>query len=324
VNEALARGWEVTTFNRGRSGADTPGVTAVRGDRESPEDLARLAGHGPWDAVADICGYAPSVVGRSVAALADQADSYLFVSTINVYPDFPATTVNEDSRKHECAADAGPEDGDYGTLKAGCERAVREGFPGRTLVLQPGLIYGPGDPMPRLPWWLLRSARGGRMLAGGAPERPMQLIDARDIAAFGLDLVAAGAGGEYLVTAPGPNTTWGEYLGACVEATGGKAEPVWVDDDAFLLVQDVDPWSELPLWAPQGGEFTAVWSVDAGRAREAGLRCRPALETVRDTARWLFEEGGEEVFTGKVPRHPGRWGLAPEKEQQLLAEWDAR
>ncbi|KIE23666.1 hypothetical protein LK08_29165 [Streptomyces sp. MUSC 125] len=49
VAGALARGWEVTTFHRGRSGADLPGVETITGDRENEADLARLAAAGPWD-----------------------------------------------------------------------------------------------------------------------------------------------------------------------------------------------------------------------------------------------------------------------------------
>ena len=50
VEEALRRGYDVTTFNRGETGADQPGVTAIRGDRKVAADLARLAGD-TWDAV---------------------------------------------------------------------------------------------------------------------------------------------------------------------------------------------------------------------------------------------------------------------------------
>ena len=335
--EALARGWEVTTFNRGRSAADLPGVRVVRGDREQPEDLARLAAAGPWDAVVDVCGYVPRVVGASVAALAESAASYLFVSSINAYPGFPAEPVDERSPRHACAPDAGPEDGDYGVLKAGCERAVVRGFPGRTLVLQPGLIMGPGDRARRLTWWLRRAAQGGRMAAPGRPQQEMQLIDARDLAAFGLDRIEAGdgavGGGEvggggteggvsYLVGGSPANTTWGEYLGTCVEVTGGKAEPVWMDD-GFLLAHEVAPWVELPLWAPREEDFAAVWQHSSAKAAGAGLRCRPVTESIRDTAAWLFAPGGLEEAFGDY-RATGDRGLSPEKEQRLLADWDAR
>jgi 2'-hydroxyisoflavone reductase len=320
--EALARGWEVTTFNRGLTAADLPGVRTVRGDRERPEDLARLAAAGPWDAVVDVCGYVPRVVGASVAALAGSAGTYLFISSINAYPGFPAVPVDELSPRHECAPDAGPEDGDYGVLKAGCERAVVEGFPGRALVVQPGLIMGPGDRARRLAWWLRRASQGGRMVAPGRPGQEMQLIDARDLAAFGLDRIAAGDSGTYLASGSPANTTWGEYLGTCVEVTGGKAEPVWMDDD-FLLAHEVGPWTELPLWAPRDEDFAAVWQPSSAKAAAAGLRCRPVTESIRDTADWLFGPGGMEEAFGAYRSAADR-GLSPEKEQQLLADWDAR
>jgi len=323
VEEALGRGWEVTTFNRGRSAEDLPGVAAVHGDRERPEDLARLAAAGPWDAVVDVCGYVPGVVGASVAALAKSAATYLFVSTINAYPDFPEAVVDEDSRQHECAPEAGSEDGDYGTLKVGCQRAVQEGFPGRTLIIQPGLILGPGDRARRTTWWLRRASEGGRMVAPGAPEQEMQLIDARDIAIFGLDRVVAGDSGTYLTSGTPANTTWGEFLGTCVEATGGRAELVWVDD-ALLLAHEIEPWSELPLWMPVREDAAAVWKASSAKAIAAGLRCRPVAESVRDTAEWLFAPGGMEVAFSDYRTMAGQGRLTSEKERAVLAEWDAR
>ena len=321
--EALSRGWEVTTFNRGRSAADLPGVETIRGDRESDEDLARLAESGPWDAVVDVCGYVPSIVGASVAALAGAASSYLFISSVNAYPGFPAVTVDEDSPRHECPADAGRGDGDYGKLKAGCENAVTDGFPGRALIIQPGLIMGPGDRARRTIWWLRRASEGGRMVAPAAPEQQMQLIDARDIAAFGLDRIAAEDSGSYLVTGPSGNTTWGEYLGACLEATGDKAEPVWMDD-RFLLDHAVEPWSELPLWAPRNEEMAEVWNVSSAKALAAGLRCRPVVDSVRDTADRLFAPGGLEEAFSEYRSMAALPQLSPEKERLLLTDWDAR
>ncbi|HEX2361668.1 MAG TPA: NAD-dependent epimerase/dehydratase family protein, partial [Jiangellaceae bacterium] len=152
VTEALRRGHEVTTFNRGLTGADVPGVEIVRGDRQLTADLERLVDDRRWDAVVDVCGFAPRVVGESVRLLSGHADSYLFVSSISAIRDWPAEPVDEASARHECAPDAGPE-GDYGVLKAGCERAVETGFGGRVLIISPGLILGPHENVGRLPWW---------------------------------------------------------------------------------------------------------------------------------------------------------------------------
>jgi 2'-hydroxyisoflavone reductase len=322
VAEALDRGWQVTTFNRGRAARDVPGVEAVRGDREVPADLERLAACGPWDVVVDVCGYVPSVVGDSVSALAGRVGTYLFISSISAIQGWPEVAVDESSPRHPCPSDAGAADGDYGVLKAGCERAVEEGFPDGALVLQPGLIFGPGDRAQRLTWWLERAARGGRIVAPGAPERPMQLIDARDIAAFGLDLVEQRGVGRYLVSGVPANTTWGEYLGSCLAVTGSDGELVWVDDE-LLLEHEVEPWTELPLWMPPGKGGDAAWAPSSAKALAAGLSCRPVPVSIADTWAWLDAPGGREEAFGPY-RSVGNRGLESGKEQRILDSWSAR
>ncbi|UGQ11471.1 NAD-dependent epimerase [Yinghuangia sp. ASG 101] len=323
AQEALRRGWEVTTFNRGKTGTDLDGVEVVRGDRERPEDLARLAEAGPWDAVVDVCGYVPRVVGASVEALAASASTYVFVSSINARPGWPAEPVDEGSPRHRGSADAGPEDGDYGLLKAGCEIAVEQGFPGRTLILEPGLIIGPHDLSRRVTWWLRRAAQGGRMAAPGRPDRDMQLIDVRDIAIFGLDRIEAEDAGTYLVSGTPANTTWGGFLAACVAETGGTAHLEWVDDRT-LTEHAIQVWTELPLWAPPEGETAAVWKPSSAKAIGAGLRCRPVEESLHDTATWLFGPGGLDEAFGENRTGREAAGITPEREQALLTAVDTR
>lgn len=322
VEAALARGHKVTTFNRGRTGADVPGVIAVRGDREDPADLARLAESGTWDAVIDVCGFTPRVVGDSVRALNGRAGAYAFISTIGVYQDWPNGPVDESSARIPCAPDAGADDGDYSTLKAGCERAVEGGFDGRVLVVQPGLILGPYENVGRLPWWLRRIAAGGRVLAPGDPDREMQLIDVRDLVAFTLDHVEAGSEGRYMASGAPANTTMGRWLADCVEATGSDAELVWVDDE-FLLSHGVEVWTELPLWAPPGEGLAAVWAPDSSRALADGLEPRPVRDTVADTWAWLTTLGESEALP-RYRSHAGTPGIDPDKEARILAAWDAR
>ena len=324
ASQALASGHEVTVFNRGRTAPDVTGVAVVRGDRESPADLERLAGHGPWDAVVDTSGYVPQTVGASVRALAGSAAAYVFMSTINVFKDWPAQPVGDDSPVHDCSPDAGPDDGDYGTLKAGCERVVDRDFPGRSLSLRLGLLLGPHEDVGRLPALLLRMAAAGttrawRTLAPGDPASPVNPIDVRDIAQFTLGAIEQGLTGSYLVAGtPSNASTYGELLQACIEATGSPARLEWVDSE-FLEKQDgLGFWSELPIWIPPGD---VPWAADTSRAEAVGLRCRPLRETVRDTWAWLAADGGR-VRRSYQPKRPH--GLSEEKERALLAAWDAR
>ncbi len=72
-----------------------------------------------------------------------------------------------------------------------------------------------------------------------------------------------------------------------VDATGSDAKLVWTDP-ATIEAAGVAPWSDLPIWRPPGSELhDALHRGDVSRALAAGLRCRPAAETVADTWAWL-------------------------------------
>ncbi|MGN6686300.1 MAG: NAD-dependent epimerase/dehydratase family protein [Actinomycetales bacterium] len=330
VDAALDRGDDVTTFNRGRTAADDPRVTALRGDRTSAEDVTTLAQHaqehGRWDAVVDSCGYVPAVVGLSATTLAEHADRYVFVSSVSAYRDWPLQRSDEQSPLHDGDPDAGPEGGDYGVQKVGCERAAERAFgPDRTLVLRPGIILGPWENVGRLPWWLVRVARGGRVLAPGDPDVPMQLIDARDIATFTLASIDAGRSGAYNLVGPAGQTTFGQWLRDIVEVTGSDAELVWVPDN-LLLAHAVEPWSELPLWMPQSDpEAAHAWDTDVSKALAAGLPTRDPRQTIEDTWAWLQSRDlvpnapAEQVDDDGVIRGHG---IRPAKEAEILAEFD--
>src|SRR5690606_10544409 len=108
AEEALRRGHQVTTFNRGRSHPDVPGVEAVRGDRESPADLRRLAAGRSWVFVVAAWGRVPWVVGESAGALSGRAASSVFVSTVSALRDFPAAPIRDDTGLLDCPPGAGP------------------------------------------------------------------------------------------------------------------------------------------------------------------------------------------------------------------------
>ncbi|WBP88195.1 NAD-dependent epimerase/dehydratase family protein [Kitasatospora cathayae] len=325
--EALARGHQVTTFNRGRSAPDLPGVEAVRGDRDSAEDLVRLVEGRRWDAVVDTSAQQPAQAALSARLLRERADHYTFVSSVHAYADWATRMITEDSPLLPCPADAPPGLPFGRELKAGGERAVLEGFgAGRTLVLSSGLLIGPYERGGRLPWWLERMARGGRVLAPGDPGRTMQVIDVRDFAAFGLDLLTAGTAGRFLTTAPPGQLTFGQWLETCREVAGAAGTELVRVDDGPLLAEGPDqvtPWFELPFWAPDLPDWAYIWQVDSSRARAAGLRCRPFAETARDTWEWLRTRGSaEDTDTEGRKRAPGSQftqGIEPAKEQRLLA-----
>ncbi|MFE7757894.1 NAD-dependent epimerase/dehydratase family protein [Streptomyces sp. NPDC057429] len=322
VQQALARGWDVTTFNRGRSGADVPGVRRVRGDRTVSADLSRLAASGPWDAVVDTSSseMAPHDVLLAVRALQENADRWVHVSTVSVYEGWPHQPITEASPVLDCPPDAdasfghtGPDGSPttYGFQKAGAERAVEQGFGDRCVFLRPGVILGPEEYVGRLPWWLARTAKGGRVLAPAPADQHIQPVDVRDVAAFAVDQAAATTSGAYNVT-HSEGITFQGFLDACFTVTRGAGRPVWAAPEV-LAEHEVKQWTELPLWRTHKG----VWAVDPTRAVEHGLRCRPLVETIADTWVWLQADG-------RPVEHP-RWaehGVDPDKEAKILAALD--
>jgi len=302
--EALRRGHEVAVFHRGHNGTDLfPDAEHVLGDRGG--DLAALRGRA-WDAAIDTSGYEPGDVARSSAL---HLGHLVYVSTCNVYPAWPEQPVDEDSP-------VWTEGDDYGPKKAACERAAEAAMPGAVAHVRAGLLCGPHDNVFRLPWWVRRIAAGGNVVAPGDPERTVQLIDARDLAAWMLDLAERRVGGVFNGTAPPGRTTMGEVLAAAVDATGSGARLRWVPDDV-LVAHAVEPWDELPLWIPADAG-AGTWAVGTARAQAAGLRCRPIAETVADTWAWLRDGGEAQLPAWRAEMRPR--GLGAERDRALLAD----
>jgi 2'-hydroxyisoflavone reductase len=320
VGDALGRGHEVTTFNRGLTGKDVDGVETLRGDRTTDEGVRPLAGR-RFDAVMDPGGLVPAHVLRTARAVVESAPFYAFVSTTAVYRTWNTASVDESNETWPGVADQDGDPADFQNLpfhKRGCELAVEQTYGlNASLVVRAGSIVGPHDNLGQLSWWLTRIAKGGQVIAPGDPARALQLIDVRDLSTFVLDQVETQAGGIHNVVPDGPNTTMGQFVDNCVQATGSGATPVWMDE-SFLFSQGVQPWAELPLWIPNTPDTAGFWAVSGASAKAAGLRTRPFRDSVRDTWEWL-RSGGEVQTSPGTPS----FGLAKEKDQQVLAAWDS-
>lgn len=278
---ALERGHRVTLFHRQPSTL-VPGAEHVLGDRSA--GFGALAGR-RWDAVVDIWANDPAVVESAVRQLAPSSQAYAFVSSISVFADESRPGNNEASEVRG-APDPAKSDGEnYGARKAESERRVMDATDGGALVVRPGLIAGPGDPTDRFTYWPVRLARGGTVLAPGDGRNPAQLIDVRDLAGWLVTMLEARAGGTYCATGPAEPMTLGEMIGRVGDGVGADAELRWVPED-FLIANGVAPWTELPVWIPEGDESSGMLATDCSRAIAAGLTFRPIEDTSRDTLAW--------------------------------------
>ncbi|MEV4411990.1 NAD-dependent epimerase/dehydratase family protein [Catellatospora sp. NPDC049609] len=304
---AVARGWRVTALHRGTA-APPAQVESLLGDRtDAAGPVVAEAARRRWDLVLDTWDGPPEVVDRAATALAASAGRYVYVSSRSVYRDLSAPGLVEESALVAAPpAGTAPERATFGQLKAGAERRVRAAFGERALIVRPGLVLGPREHPERLVWWLRRLARGGDVPVPGPPGLPVQYVDVRDLARWLLDAAAAGRGGTFNAVSPPGHTTMGALLASCRDATGSGARLRWVPPGA-VLAAGVLPWSELPIWIPEGSPVRGLHETAADRAYAAGLRCRPIAETVADTWAWL-----------RPSAHDGPAGLGPDREAELL------
>jgi 2'-hydroxyisoflavone reductase len=314
VEAALARGHDVTLFNRGQTNPGLfPEVEHLHGDRAG--DLSALRGR-EWDAVVDPSGYVPRVVRASTELLADATGHYSFVSSISVYRDLASEGITEDYPLAELPEESEEVERYYGALKALCEDVVREHLRERALLVRAGLIVGRYDWTNRFGWWVRRVARGGDLLVPDVGNIwPIQIVHGRDLAEWILDMAERGAGGTYNATSQ-PLPMEGAFA-AMASVSGVELNPVRVDEE-WLLDRGVEPFDELPLWlgASRNPELLGFFAVDVARAHLDGLSHRPIKETVADILEWGHESVEKDYGINPLAR-----GLDAERERELLAAW---
>lgn len=327
VEYAVARGHEVTLFNRGTTNTHLfPDLEKLRGDRDG--DLASLeaaiAAGRRWDAVIDNPASIPRWVTASAGLLAGHADLYLYTSSRSAYADHSIVDADEDAplgviSAEDEAAVSEPKDitGDnFGPLKARCEAEARKAFPDRTIVVRPGLIVGSGDRSDRFTYWPVRIHRGGEVMVPGTPDDPVQFIDVRDLAEWYVRLVENRAMGTYNGVGPRSPMTMAGLIHGIRATVDNEISFTWVPAD-YLAEHEVQPWSEMTVWVPPEGEYRGFATGSIQRALDAGLDFRPLADTVGATLDYWNSLPDER-------RANPRAGLAEDKERRVLAAWHSR
>lgn len=325
VRYAISRGHKVTVFNRGKThpGELPKEAEQLIGDRNGQLDA--LKGR-KWDVCIDIPTTLPVWVRDAAQVLQGNVDRYVFISTISVYSDNSKPGMDESGPLAEYkGADAMKETPQtlaasrfalYGPLKVLSEKEAEKWFPGKALIIRPGLIVGPGDESDRFTYWPVRVERGGEILAPGSASDPVQFVDARDLAEWTIRMVEQGATGTFNATGPKSKLTIGEMLDRIKNATHSNAQFTWADAD-FLAANKVRPWSDMPVWVPPRGGSAGFSEVSIKKALDKGLTFRSITDTTRATLDWFGKQSAER-------RAKLKSGLTPEREAEVLAAWHAK
>ena len=315
VKYALSRGHKVTAFNRGKThpGELPKEVEQLIGDRNG--HLEALKGK-QWDVCIDNPTTLPAWVRDAAQFLKGNVERYIFISTISVYAD-TSTGPDENTplAKYEGAdpfketLEAMKASGykTYGPLKALSEQETEKWFPGKSLIIRPGLIVGPRDETDRFTYWPVRIDRGGEVLAPGNPSDPVQFIDGRDLAEWTIRMAENRETGIYNATRPAKELGIGGMLDGIKTALNSNANFAWADGE-FLKQQKVEAWSDMPVWA---GDELGMARTNISRALPKGLTFRPLGDTARDTLAWLEAQKPERQAKMRA-------GLTPEREAEVL------
>jgi len=317
VRYALARGHEVTIFNRGSKSLDWPGpVEELVGDRSN--DLEALKNR-TWDVCIDNHTSLPVWVRDAGQILQGNVDHYVFTSTLSVYALNAELDADETAALHEYQGEDPMAEsmdslranmGLFGPLKAESEREVARWFPDSHTIVRPTLIVGPGDNTDRFTYWPVRMARGGQVLAPGDGKDPVQIIDARDVAEFTVRQAETRAQGAFNAAGPDYPFTFEAMLYGIRAVTGVPAELNWASAE-FLSEQGVNPWSDMPVWIPSEGDYAGFASRSNAKAITAGLTFRPFAETVSATLEWFNEQPEDRQSALRA-------GISAEREAEVL------
>jgi 2'-hydroxyisoflavone reductase len=325
VSYLIARGHEVTLFNRGKTNTHLfPQLEKLKGDRNDDISAleAQVAAGRRWDAVVDNTASLPRWVTESAGLLANASDYYLYTSSISAYAEH--ATPNQDETAP--VGQISPEDeakvltnkditgANYGPLKARCEEEARKAFTNdRTCVVRPGLIVGPGDYSDRFTYWPVRIHRGGEVMAPGNPDDPVQFIDARDLGEWYVRLVEAGTTGTFNGVGPrSPMSIAGMLYG--IRATvDNDISFTWINAD-FLAEHEVQPWVHMTVWVPPVGEYAGFSTSNIDRAIAAGLTFRTLADTTIATVEYWNTLDEERRGKPKA-------GCPAELEETVLKAW---
>lgn len=313
ASSALSAGHHVTCLVRGESGAPPDGVSLVLADRTSPEAYLRVRDCF-WDSVVDVSRQ-PGQVRSAAVAFADACETFVFISSTNVYVDHEIPGQDESAGVLPALDAEVMEDMSvYGQAKVACERHVLDVFgTSRSLLARVGLIGGPGDEFDRSGYWPVRFARAAgsnrEVLVPDTPQAPTQIIDVRDIARWIVHCAEGRTSGTFNVT--GQTTPFEDFIAATRRATDCFPTVVAASSE-WLLERKVSPWMgprSLPLWIPMKSHegFSAR---DSSRAIMEGLSRRPLQETIRDTLDWELSRSPSQISR--------RAGLSDEDEDELL------
>jgi nucleoside-diphosphate-sugar epimerase len=145
VKHLLARGADVTVFNRGKREDTLPAsVKAIVGNRDEPASLSAAVGSRSFDCIIDMICFRPDQAAAAIAACSGKCRQFIFCSTVCTYgiKSPPGVFVDETFPQEPISG--------YGRDKLLCEQQFLAAHAAGNLnvtIIRPSSTYGPGNPL---------------------------------------------------------------------------------------------------------------------------------------------------------------------------------
>lgn len=297
VDQLIARGDEVTVFNRGVSEWRIPkSVKVIHGDRWKAAEFEAQMGPLSFDAVIDMVAFAPENADSLLRAFTGRVKHLVVCSTVCVYggplTKLPAT----DDEPHRPV-------GDYGKNKSKIESTLlsANGKNGLfTTVLRPSFTTGEGTTASGLLFndsFPNRLKQGLPVIVMDQGRSAWAIAHVSDVArGFVNSLLNPKAYGQAYHLTSDEHTDWNGVFKAMAEAVGGKFTPAYIPTDWL--------YSHAPRRAVGVKYIYQYPSVfdNTKAARDLGFKTTvPLVETFRRQVDWMERSGklkkvGDEPF----------------------------
>lgn len=288
----LARGDEVTLYNRGLHEQQFPGSPRhIHGDRTAYATFeAQMAEAGPFDCVIDMVCFKPEEAESAIRAFRGRVGQYIFCSTVDVYTK-PAGRYPIREQEARRPSPAFP----YAWNKARCEEILFGAHARGALnvtAIRPAHTYGEGGRLLHTlgfgSYFLDRIRKGQAIICHGDGSSLWASCHRDDVArAF------VGAVGNPVTYGQGYHVTseewlpWDRYYQCLAEALGAPP-PELVHIPTDLLVRVAPKAAE---WCAVNFCYNNIFDNTAAR-RDLGFRHTiPFVEGARRALTWLEEHG---------------------------------
>ena len=307
VKHLLARGADITIFNRGQRAVGKPErVTTLQGDRNDEPTFLGTFVETTWDVVIDMICFTPEQAEADVRIFANKCRHFIFCSTVCTY----GTKVPP----HVFIDESFPQDpiSTYGKNKLLCERiflkAHHEGRFHATIV-RPSNTYGPGgnliDNLEFNPVAWDRMERGKPVLCAGDGLGLWVPTHRDDVGKFfAYAALNSSTFGESYNATHDAHLTWEQYYGTVAAALNTSA--------------DLHYLPAKRIWERDHDRFTLLREITAFHgAYDSGKAKRDVPEFVCEIP---FTEGAAELLKDIRRRNAWRSSAGDAVYEQLVAE----